>query len=110
MTTATAAKSARKLGLVLTTALVSTALAGCAGKVAPTAAMSAAQAEAAIAKGNGDKAVAAAEAAVLAAPQDGARIRDLKPKDTAQKHRFPRARAADHHKAFALGQIQIDPV
>ena len=72
MTTATAAKSARKLGLVLTTALVSTALAGCAGKVAPTAAMSAAQAEAAIAKGKGDKAVAAAEAAVLAAPQDGA--------------------------------------
>lgn len=72
MTTATAAKSARKLGLVLTTALVSTALAGCAGKVAPTAAMSAAQAEAAIANGKGDKAVAAAEAAVLAAPQDGA--------------------------------------
>lgn len=72
MTTATAAKSARKLGLVLTTALVSAALAGCAGKVAPTAAMSAAQAKAAIAKGKGDKAVAAAEAAVLAAPQDGA--------------------------------------
>lgn len=72
MTTATAARSARKLGLVLTTALVSTALTGCAGKVAPTAAMSAAQAEAAIARGKGDKAVAAAEAAVLAAPQDGA--------------------------------------
>lgn len=72
MTTATAARSARKLGLVLTTALVSTALTGCAGKVAPTAAMSAAQAEAAIARGKGDKAVAAAEAAVLAAPQEGA--------------------------------------
>ncbi len=63
---------ARTLGLVLTTALASSALAGCAGKPAPTSAMSADVARAALAKGKGDKAVAAAEAAVLAAPRDGA--------------------------------------
>lgn len=62
--------TARKLGLVLTTALASAALAGCAGKAAPSAAMSAEAAKAALAKGKGEKAVAAAEAAVLAAPRD----------------------------------------
>jgi len=64
--------TATKLGLVLTTALASAALSGCAGKVAPSAAMSAEAAKAALAKGKGDKAVAAAEAAVLAAPRDAA--------------------------------------
>ena len=64
--------SSRILGLVLTTALASTALAGCMGKVAPSAAMSAAGAQAALAKGKGDKAVTFAEAAVLASPRDGA--------------------------------------
>lgn len=68
MTTATA--NTRMLGLALTTALASAMLAGCAGKVAPTAAVSAEAAKAALAKGKGDKAVAAAEAAVLAAPRD----------------------------------------
>ena len=62
----------RLIGLVLTTALATATLAGCAGKVAPSSAMSAAEAQAALAKGKGDKAVTLAEAAVLAAPRDGA--------------------------------------
>lgn len=69
MTTATP-KSTHILGLVLTTALATTTLAGCAGKAAPSAAVSAEGAKAALAKGKGDKAVAFAEAAVLAAPRD----------------------------------------
>ena len=71
MNTATA-KSTRIIGLVLTTALATATLAGCAGKVAPSSAMSAAQAQTALAQGKGDKAVTLAEAAVLAAPRDGA--------------------------------------
>lgn len=71
MTTATP-KSTRIIGLVLTTALATTTLAGCAGKAAPSAAMSAEGAKAALAKGKGDKAVSFAEAAVLASPRDGA--------------------------------------
>lgn len=63
-------KTARTLGLVITTALATTALSGCAGKAAPSAAASADAARAALAKGKGGKAVAAAEAAVLAAPRD----------------------------------------
>ena len=43
-------------------------------------------------------------------PQDFAGIRHLQPQDTAQQHRFPGARAADHGKAFAAGQVQVDPV
>ncbi|MBX7533080.1 SPOR domain-containing protein [Qipengyuania sp. 1XM1-15A] len=56
--------------LAVTTALASTALAGCTGKVAPTAAHSAAKAETALKKGKSDKAVDHAEAAVLASPRD----------------------------------------
>lgn len=63
-------KSTRIVGLVVTTALATTVLSGCAGKTAPSAAMSAEGAKAALAKGKGDKAVAHAEAAVLAAPRD----------------------------------------
>ncbi len=63
-------KTARILGLVMTTALASTTLSGCAGKAAPTAATSAEGAKAALAKGKGDKAVAFAEAAVLASPRE----------------------------------------
>lgn len=70
MTTTT--KSTRILGLALTTALASASLAGCAGKVAPSAAASADAAREALAKGKTGKAVAAAEAAVLASPRDGA--------------------------------------
>jgi len=69
--TATATK-ARVLRLALTTALTSATLAGCAGHVAPTAAVSSEAARAALAKGKGDKAVSFAEAAVLATPRDGA--------------------------------------
>ena len=69
MNTATL-KSTRIAGIILTTALATTTLAGCAGKAAPSAAMSAAGAKAALAKGKGDKAAAYAEAAVLAAPRD----------------------------------------
>jgi len=67
MITATATTATRTIGLLLGTAL----LASCAGKTAAPAALSAAQAKAAIAKGRGDKAVALAEAAVLADPQGG---------------------------------------
>ncbi|MBX7492217.1 SPOR domain-containing protein [Qipengyuania sp. 1NDW9] len=56
--------------LAVTTALASTALAGCTGKVAPTAAHSAAKAETALQKGKASKAVDHAEAAVLATPRD----------------------------------------
>ena len=56
--------------LAVTTAIASTALAGCTGKVAPTAAHSAAKAETALQKGKASKAVDHAEAAVLATPRD----------------------------------------
>ena len=62
----------RIIGLAVTTALATATLAGCAGKVAPSSAMSAAEAQAALAQGKGDKAVTLAEAAVLASPRDGA--------------------------------------
>lgn len=68
----TTANATRMLGLVLTTALASATLAGCAGKAAPSSAMSAEAAKAALAKGKGSKAVSLAEAAVLAAPRDAA--------------------------------------
>ena len=56
--------------LAVTSALASTALAGCTGKVAPTAAYSADKAEVALKKGKASKAVEHAEAAVLATPRD----------------------------------------
>jgi Flp pilus assembly protein TadD len=70
--TTTTKSSSRILGLALTTALASTSLAGCAGKAALSAAASADAAREALAKGKGGKAVAAAEAAVLASPRDAA--------------------------------------
>lgn len=62
----------RLIGFVLTSALASTALSGCGGKVAPSAAVSSEAARVALAKGKGAKAVTAAEAAVLASPRDPA--------------------------------------
>ena len=56
--------------LAVTTALATTGLAGCSGKVAPTASHSAAKAEVALQKGKASKAVQHAEAAVLASPRD----------------------------------------
>ncbi|MCA0978221.1 tetratricopeptide repeat protein [Qipengyuania flava] len=63
-------RNATFIRLAVSTALVSTALAGCGGKVAPTAAHSAGKAEVALAKGKTDKAITHAEAAVLASPRD----------------------------------------
>lgn len=63
-------KTTRMLSLVITTALVSVSLTGCAGKVAPSSAMSAEAARTALAQGKGEKAVTAAETAVLASPRD----------------------------------------
>ena len=63
-------KNSTFIRLAVSTALATTALAGCTGKVAPTAAYSADKAEIALKKGKGDKAVAHAEAAALAAPRD----------------------------------------
>ena len=56
--------------LAVTTALASTTLAGCSGKVAPPVAQSVNKAEVALAKGKANKAVSHAEAAVLASPRD----------------------------------------
>ncbi|MFA6219150.1 MAG: tetratricopeptide repeat protein [Erythrobacter sp.] len=70
MSTETNAKTRRLVQLAVTTALATTALAGCTGQVAPSHAYSASQAEAAMAKGQTSKAIANAEAAVLAAPRD----------------------------------------
>ena len=71
MTTATA-KTARKIGLVLTTALATALVAGCSKDVAPASASSASKAESLLAKGKSDKAVTHAEMAVLASPRDAA--------------------------------------
>lgn len=100
MTTATANRT-RMIGLVLTTALASATLAGCAGKAAPTAAVSADAARAALAKGKGDKAVAAAEAAVLASPRD-AQVRALLAAAYVEAGRFVAAETA-FSDAMALG-------
>ncbi|WP_324828325.1 SPOR domain-containing protein [Qipengyuania zhejiangensis] len=70
MSTETKAKNRRLVKLAVTTALATTALSACTGKVAPTHAYSAAQAETALAKGKESKAIQHAEAAVLAAPRD----------------------------------------
>lgn len=66
------AKSNRMMGLALTTALATVALTGCTANVAPPAQASTAKAQEALAKGMGDRAVAHAEAAVLATPRDAA--------------------------------------
>lgn len=99
MTNATS--STRMLGLALTTALATTMLAGCAGKAAPSAAVSAEAAKAALAKGKGEKAVAAAEAAVLASPRDAA-TRALLGAAYVEDGRFIAAAAA-FADAMALG-------
>ena len=63
-------KNSAFIRLAVSTALATSALAGCTGKVAPTAAHSAGKAEVALQKGKGDKAVKHAEAAALATPRD----------------------------------------
>ncbi|MDG5749148.1 SPOR domain-containing protein [Qipengyuania sp. XHP0207] len=64
------ARNARFVRLAVTTALATTALAGCTGKVAPSHNYSVAKAETALAKGKESRAIQHAEAAVLAAPRD----------------------------------------
>ena len=104
MTTATATRT-RMFGPVLSTALTtvisSALLAGCAGKAAPSAAVSAEAARVALAKGKGDRAVTAAEAAVLAAPRD-AGSRALLGAAYVEAGRFLSAEAA-YADAMALG-------
>lgn len=69
MTTNSIGKRSRLLGLVLTTALASGALAGCTGDRAPDAQVSAGKAGQALEKGRTNAAVRHAEAAVLAEPR-----------------------------------------
>ncbi|MEE4338372.1 tetratricopeptide repeat protein [Erythrobacter sp.] len=61
-----------KLGLVVTTALASAALAGCTSTGAPPAETSFTKAQSALAKGDSVKAISHAEAAVLAEPRNPA--------------------------------------
>ncbi|MBO6766671.1 MAG: SPOR domain-containing protein [Erythrobacter sp.] len=70
MSTETKARNKRFVQLAVTTALATTALTACTGKVAPSHAYSAEHAEKALAKGKASKAVQHAEAAVLANPRD----------------------------------------
>lgn len=102
MTTATANK-ARVVAFALTTALATTALSGCIGKVAPGSASSMAKAEKAIAKGKGPKAVAYAEAAVLADPRN-AEMRSLLAKAYIEAGRFGSAATA-FEEAMQLGDV-----
>lgn len=62
--------SNRMIGLAVTTAIAGVMLTGCSTGKAPSAAHSASQAEAALAKGKPSRAVEAAEAAVLADPRN----------------------------------------
>ncbi len=87
--------------LAVTTALASTALAGCSGKVAPSFAESSGKAEVALAKGKADKAVNHAEAAVLASPRD-AYTRTLLGNAYLEAGRFASA-AQTFEDAIALG-------
>ncbi|MEL6530634.1 MAG: tetratricopeptide repeat protein, partial [Pseudomonadota bacterium] len=59
-----------KIGLIMTTALASVALAGCTASAAPRAETSFNKAQAALEKGKADKAIMHAEAAVLAEPRN----------------------------------------
>jgi Flp pilus assembly protein TadD len=70
MSTETKARNKRFVQLAVTTALATTALTACTGKVAPSHAYSADHAEKALIKGKTSKAVQHAEAAVLASPRD----------------------------------------
>jgi len=66
------ANSKRVIGLAVTTALAGALLSGCTTSAAPPAALSASQAEQALAGGKHAKAVTLAEAAVLAEPHNAA--------------------------------------
>ena len=94
-------RTARMVGLTLTTALASATLMGCSAKVAPPASVSAVKAEDALAKGKSDKAVTFAENAVLASPRDAA-LRELLGGAYIEAGRFESA-AATLDEAVQLG-------
>ena len=94
-------RTARMVGLTLTTALASATLMGCSAKVAPPASVSAVKAEDALAKGKSDKAVSFAESAVLASPRD-AGLRELLGAAYIEAGRFESA-AATLDEALQLG-------
>lgn len=94
-------RTARMVGLTLTTALASATLMGCSAKVAPPASASAVKAERALAKGKSDKAVSFAESAVLASPRD-AKLRELLGAAYIEAGRFESA-AATLDEALQLG-------
>ncbi len=95
------AKTNRFIRLAVTTALATTALAGCTGKVAPSHNYSATKAEKALAKGQQGKAIEHAEAAVLAAPRD-AQTRTLLANAYLKSGRFASA-ATTFGEAVELG-------
>ena len=66
------ANKRRFIGFALTTALASATLAGCAGKAAPPASVSATKAQSAITNGKSSKAIRHAESAVQAEPRNAA--------------------------------------
>lgn len=66
------ANSKRVMALAVSSAMAGALLSGCATNAAPSAALSASQAEAALASGKHDRAIALAEAAVLAEPHNAA--------------------------------------
>jgi Flp pilus assembly protein TadD len=68
----TSTASNRMIGFAVTTAIAGVMLAGCATSKAPPAALSASQAQAALAKGKPARAIENAEAAVLADPRNAA--------------------------------------
>ena len=101
--TATNKPTARSpmVGLAVTTALASIALAGCATHAAPRAEASFSKAQVALAKGNADKAITHAEAAVLADPRNG-NIRALLGAAYLEAGRFQSA-ATSFNDALELG-------
>lgn len=101
MTTDTNSNSTRLVRIAIATALASTALTGCTGKPALSAAYSAAQAETALAKGKSGKAIEHAETSVLASPRDAA-ARSLLANAYLQGGRFQSA-ATTYAEAIQLG-------
>lgn len=101
MSTETKARNKRLVQLAVSTALASAALSGCTGKVAPSHAYSAEHAEKALMQGKASKAVAHAEAAVLANPRD-AHSRTLLANAYLEDGRFVSA-AATFAEAIELG-------
>lgn len=91
----------RIAGLVLTSALATSLAAGCTAKSAPRADLSANRAEAALAKGKSDEAIANAEAAVLADPRNAA-YRTMLGSSYLDAGRFASA-IASYNDAMSLG-------